>query len=82
MMRDLPPADRTTNLIIWVVLWSLFFGWAALTSLRHELPSFGTLAAAFRQRRWARWTLLAAWAWLGWHLFVRTWAGSGPAGEV
>lgn len=79
-MRDLPPADRETNLVIWAVLWAAFLGWAVFTTRREDLPSFGTLAAAFRQRRWARWTLLAAWAWLGWHLFVRTWAG--PIGEV
>ena len=75
MMRDLPPADRATNLAIWVVLWSLFAGWTVFTSLRHDLPSFGTLAAAFRQHRGTRWLLLVTWAWLGWHLFVRTWAG-------
>ncbi|MDZ7678083.1 MAG: DUF6186 family protein [Acidimicrobiales bacterium] len=76
MMRGLPPADRTTNLVIWVVLWTLFFGWTAFTALRHDLPRFATLVSAFRQRRWARWALLAAWAWLGWHLFVRTWVGA------
>ena len=80
MMRDLPPADRGINLVIWVVLWSVFLVWAVFTTQRRDLPGFGTLAAAFRQRRWARWTLLAAWAWLGWHLFVRTWAG--PNGEI
>jgi hypothetical protein len=75
MMRDLPPADRTTNLVIWAVLWTLFAGWSVFTSARSDLPSFGTLVAAVRQHRGARWVLLVAWAWLGWHLFVRTWAG-------
>jgi hypothetical protein len=60
MMRDLPPADRGINLVIWVVLWGAFLAWAVFTSQRRDLPGFGTLAAAFRQRRWARWTLLAA----------------------
>jgi hypothetical protein len=74
-MRDLPPADRATNLVIWVVLWGLFAAWTAFTRHRHDLPSFGVLVALVRQHRGARWTLLVAWAWLGWHLFVRTWAG-------
>jgi hypothetical protein len=75
MMRDLPPADRATNLAIWAVLWSLFAAWTLVTSVRHDLPSFGTLTALVRQHRGARWLLLVTWAWLGWHLFVRTWAG-------
>jgi hypothetical protein len=35
-------------------------------------PTFGRLLATLATWLPTRWPLLAAWLWLGWHLFVRT----------
>ena len=70
-MNPLPP-DRASNLIIWAVVWAGFFAWAAITAASARLPSFADVLAFLRRFYPVRLMLLAFWAWLGWHLFVRT----------
>ena len=66
------PEDRTANLVIWAVLWTLILSWALVTALKPRLPSVADLTR-FARRYWLlRWALIAFWVWLGWHLFVRT----------
>jgi hypothetical protein len=66
------PADRTTNLLIWAVIWAALWGWQAVTVAVDRLPSFVLVVRLFRATWLTRWALLAGWVWLGWHIFVRT----------
>ena len=38
---------------------------------RHGRASFGRLVGSLARRPATRWPVLAAWLWLGWHLFAR-----------
>ena len=42
-----------------------------LVARRRSGVTFSRFVAALTQWRPARWALLAAWLWLGWHLFAR-----------
>ena len=42
-----------------------------LLARRHGGASLGLLVASLKARPPVRWLLLAAWLWLGWHLFAR-----------
>lgn len=66
------PADRLANLVIWAVVWLVLLGWAMVTAIAQLLPSFADLLALLRRSWVTRWGLIVIWAWLGWHLFVRT----------
>lgn len=66
------PADRTANLVIWVVVWAIVLCWVVVTALSPRLPSVADVVR-FGRRHWlVRWGVLGFWVWLGWHLFVRT----------
>ena len=67
-----PAADRSENLMVWVVLWSALLAWQVLTARRADLPSVVVIVRLLRRWWVPRWSLLLAWGWLGWHLFVRT----------
>lgn len=45
--------------------------WEIISVRRHSL-TLGRLLRWLNGRRAARWALFLGWAWLGWHLFVRT----------
>lgn len=66
------PADRTANLVIWVVVWTLIVVWVVITGLSTRLPSVVELVRFLQQAWLVRWALLAFWVWLGWHLLIRT----------
>jgi hypothetical protein len=68
---SLPPHDRAANLVLWAVICAALAGWQILTA-RRQLPTIATVVR--RAREWwpSRLVLLLGWAWLGWHLFVRT----------
>lgn len=66
------PADRSTNLSIWVVIWCLLLAWQLFTSRRSDAPSIVAVVRLLRRHPVTRLLLLTWWAWLGWHLFVRT----------
>lgn len=66
------PADRSANLLLWVVMWTCLFGWLAVSRAVDRLPTLGDLVRMARRYFFTRWLLLLWWAWLGWHLFVRT----------
>jgi hypothetical protein len=66
------PHDFTANMLIWAVIWSALVGWQVVTARSRRLPSFAPLVVLVRRTLITRWALLAGWAWLGWHLFVRT----------
>lgn len=42
-----------------------------LLARRHGGATLGRVVASLKARPPARWLLLAAWLWLGWHLFAR-----------
>jgi hypothetical protein len=65
---------REVTLLGYAVILSLAIAWGVATA---RSAGWMTLADAWRaltRRRVARFVLLAAWVWLGWHLFAR---GSG-----
>lgn len=66
------PADRSANLVLWVVVWSLVLLWVVVTARSPALPNLVDLVRFVRRFWLLRWALLAFWIWLGWHLFVRT----------
>jgi hypothetical protein len=69
---NLLPADFTLNLILWGVIAAGLALWQVLTIRSGDLPAFGDLVRLARRHLVTRWLLVAGWAWLGWHLFVRT----------
>jgi hypothetical protein len=66
------PADYTANLVIWAIVWAALIGWQVVTARAPRLDSFSALVVLARRTLASRWLLVAGWAWLGWHLFVRT----------
>lgn len=66
------PDDRTANLVLWVVLWSLILIWVLITTCSRRLPTFADLTRFVRRFWLLRWALLGFWIWLGWHLLIRT----------
>jgi hypothetical protein len=66
------PADLVLNLVIWALLALCLAAWQTFTARSPAQPSFGDLVRHARRWLLVRWLLLAGWAWLGWHLFVRT----------
>lgn len=66
------PDDRAANLAIFGVVWMAVISWQLITAHTDRLPSFVSVVGLAKRWRTARWALLAGWAWLGWHLFVRT----------
>jgi hypothetical protein len=54
------------------VIWAALVCWQAFAVRSCRFPSFGVLVRLLRRYWVTRWALLGAWAWLGWHLFVRT----------
>lgn len=71
-MRDLLPADRAVNLTIWAVLLLVLAAWEARSLVSRRTAGIRDVVRLARRRMATRWTVLATWAWLGWHLFVRT----------
>ena len=71
-MTDLLPSTRAANLAVWALTATALLGWGIVTGRSHRLPSIGDVVHALGRWLPLRWTMLAAWGWLGWHLFVRT----------
>lgn len=46
--------------------------WTIVTAARHDLPTLRQALAALTRTRVTRTLVLLGWAWIGWHLFVRT----------
>jgi hypothetical protein len=65
------PMSRTVTLAGFVVLVALMLAYQAHGLVRRTTPTFGDAIAAISRTRAGRPLLLAAWLWLGWHLFVR-----------
>jgi hypothetical protein len=46
--------------------------WTVVTAARRDLPTLRHALAALVRARPTRMLVLLGWAWIGWHLFVRT----------
>jgi hypothetical protein len=46
--------------------------WTAVTAIRRGLPTIGDASAELTRARLVRMIVVIGWAWIGWHLFVRT----------
>jgi hypothetical protein len=71
-MVDFLPSTRAGNLLVWVVIWSSIGVWSAVTLAVDGLPTFASVVRLVRRFWLGRLFLFAGWAWLGWHIFVRT----------
>ena len=68
--------SRTITLAGYAVLALAFLAcqlWALVTG---RMATLGQAASWVVRRPAGRWLLLAGWLWIGWHLFVRSHAGS------
>jgi hypothetical protein len=68
----MPPADWTVNIVIWATIAAAIAGWQIIAVRSPDLPAFGDLIRLARRSWLLRWSIVAFWVWLGWHLFVRT----------
>jgi len=71
-MRNLLPADRVVNLLVWAVLGVALAAWQTRSVVTHRTAGLTDVVRLARRRLVTRWAMLAGWAWIGWHLFVRT----------
>jgi hypothetical protein len=62
---------RTVTLLGYTVLAAAMIGHQAFGLLSGRTATLGQAVARLRRSRVGRPLLLAAWLWLGWHLFVR-----------
>jgi hypothetical protein len=63
--------SRTVTLAGFAVLAAAITTYQLLGVVRRRTPTLGQAVGAFLGTRYGRPVLLAAWLWLGWHLFVR-----------
>ena len=63
--------SRAVTLAGFVLLAAAFVTYQLLGLVRHRTPTLGQAVGAVLGTRYGRPVLLAAWLWLGWHLFVR-----------
>lgn len=71
-MTGILPADWTVNIIIIGGIWSVLVALQVVSLRSNTLPSLGDIVRLLRRFWLLRWILIVLWAWLGWHLFVRT----------
>jgi hypothetical protein len=70
LITPTPPESRTFSLVAWVLTVGALIAWQLFTHFTAR-PSVGTISRTLRRGWVTRWVLLSAWAWLGWHTFVR-----------
>jgi hypothetical protein len=63
--------SRTVTLAGFVVLAVAITAYQLLGVVRRRTPTLGRAVGPLLGTRYGRPVLLAAWLWLGWHLFVR-----------
>ena len=68
--------SRSITLAGYAVLAAALVGCQAWALLTRRIPTIRLAASELARRRAGRWLMLAGWLWIGWHLFVRSHAGS------
>jgi hypothetical protein len=63
--------SRTVTLAGFLLLAAAFVTYQLLGLVRRRTPTLGQAVGTLLGTRYGRPVLLAAWLWLGWHLFVR-----------
>lgn len=63
--------SRTVTLAGFAVLAAAIVTYQLLGLVRRRTPTLGQAVGKLLGNRYGRPVLLAAWVWLGWHLFVR-----------
>lgn len=63
--------SRTVTLVGFAVLAAVMLAYQVHGSLRRTTPTLGEAIGTVTRSRVGRPLMLAAWLWLGWHLFVR-----------
>jgi hypothetical protein len=64
--------ERTVWLAVWAALAVAVLAWTWVTARSDRLPGLGEVVRRVRRRALGDVLLVAGWAWVGWHLFVRT----------
>ncbi len=68
--------SRTTTLVGYAVVAVALVACQVAAVLTGRISTLGQALSAVVRRRAGRWLVLAGWLWIGWHLFVRSHAGS------
>lgn len=68
--------SRTITLVGFGVIAAALVACQVASLMSGRIPTIGRVISLVASRRPARWLLLSAWLWAGWHLFVRSHAGS------
>ncbi len=68
--------SRTVTLAGYAVLAAALVGCQVAALLTRRFPTIGQAVSFVTRLGAGRWLVLAAWLWTGWHLFVRSHAGS------
>jgi Family of unknown function (DUF6186) len=63
---------RQITFVVWGALAACVFAAVALSLTSRAIPTPGAAIRALVRRRYVQVVCLAAWLWLGWHLFVRS----------
>jgi hypothetical protein len=65
-------SSRVLTFAGFAVIVGAAIAWTVVTATRRGLPTIGEAFAALTRTRLARTIAVLGWAWIGWHLFVRT----------
>ncbi len=68
--------SRSITLAGYAVLAAALLGCQAWALVSRRIATIGQAASELARRRAGRWLMLGGWLWIGWHLFVRSHAGS------
>ena len=64
--------SRAVTLAGYAVLAAALVACQVAALVTRRVPTLGQVASGVARRPGGRWILLAAWLWVGWHLFVRS----------
>ena len=68
--------SRSITLVGYAVLATALVGCQVWALVSRRIATIGQAASGLARWRAGRWLMLAGWLWIGWHLFVRSHAGS------
>lgn len=68
--------SRTITLVGYGLIAAALVAGQVAGLMSDRIPTIARVISLVASRRPARWLLLSAWLWAGWHLFVRSHAGA------
>lgn len=67
--------SRTTTVVGYLLIAAAAVGYQLAGLALGRTPTVGHVLSLLARHRPGRWTVLAGWLWVGWHLFVRSHVG-------